>query len=477
MQKKKKYLIVTIWISTIAFIGAGFVGWGTYNYGKKGGDIAKVGDIYITNTEFDFAYTNVYNEVKENFNGILNEELKEKLNLEKQAMSLLIDRAYMLNLAKSLGISISDSMIVKKILESKEFYKDGKFNKKIYETFLANLGIRAKDYEDNLRKSLSLDRLYKLINIKTTQKEINAISSVFYIADKIKYKILMKKDIKIEVKEEDTKKYWMKNKEKYMNPKMYELEILTIENKKLKEEDIKKYFDENKFKFANNQNLKLKDQKKEAIKELHKKEALKKYIKYKKGEKLEEKIKSIKVAEVNDDLPYSIMQEIKNLEVQDILKPKKLNNDFVIIKLIKKIPAKAKEYLDAKEEVKIELKERLKEEKLIKLAKNQLKNFEGKTSKFITRKDIKSIEGLDELETANFLNKLFQSKTKKSYVEFSQGVILYDILEQKLLKNNKKDIQAKELTSNIKNSILKTELIKKLRNEFSLKMYYKIKGN
>jgi len=47
MQKKKKYLIVTIWVSTIAFIGAGFVGWGAYDYGSKASSIAKVGDVDV----------------------------------------------------------------------------------------------------------------------------------------------------------------------------------------------------------------------------------------------------------------------------------------------------------------------------------------------------------------------------------------------------------------------------------------------
>ncbi len=28
MQRHKKWLVITIWISTIAFVGAGFVGWG-----------------------------------------------------------------------------------------------------------------------------------------------------------------------------------------------------------------------------------------------------------------------------------------------------------------------------------------------------------------------------------------------------------------------------------------------------------------
>ena len=45
MQKHNKYLIITIWVATIAFIGAGFVGWGSYQYGSKAGAIGKVGDV------------------------------------------------------------------------------------------------------------------------------------------------------------------------------------------------------------------------------------------------------------------------------------------------------------------------------------------------------------------------------------------------------------------------------------------------
>ena len=46
MQKHKKYLVITIWISTIAFVGAGFVGWGAYDFNKsRATSVAKVGDI------------------------------------------------------------------------------------------------------------------------------------------------------------------------------------------------------------------------------------------------------------------------------------------------------------------------------------------------------------------------------------------------------------------------------------------------
>ncbi|WP_416829360.1 SurA N-terminal domain-containing protein, partial [Helicobacter ganmani] len=43
MQKHKKYLIITIWISTIAFVGAGFVGWGSYSFSSTSNAVAVVG--------------------------------------------------------------------------------------------------------------------------------------------------------------------------------------------------------------------------------------------------------------------------------------------------------------------------------------------------------------------------------------------------------------------------------------------------
>ena len=48
MQKHRKYLVITIWISTIAFVGAGFVGWGSFDYGSMSGDVAKVGKVKVS---------------------------------------------------------------------------------------------------------------------------------------------------------------------------------------------------------------------------------------------------------------------------------------------------------------------------------------------------------------------------------------------------------------------------------------------
>ena len=62
MQRHKKYLIITIWISTIAFVGAGFVGWGQYTYGDKAGAVAKVGNVEITMGELQKSYSRLYSQ-------------------------------------------------------------------------------------------------------------------------------------------------------------------------------------------------------------------------------------------------------------------------------------------------------------------------------------------------------------------------------------------------------------------------------
>lgn len=61
MQKHRKYLVITIWISTIAFVGAGFVGWGSFDYGSMSGDVAKVGKVKVSKEDYSALYGNMYN--------------------------------------------------------------------------------------------------------------------------------------------------------------------------------------------------------------------------------------------------------------------------------------------------------------------------------------------------------------------------------------------------------------------------------
>jgi peptidyl-prolyl cis-trans isomerase D len=132
MQKHNKYLVITIWIATIAFIGAGFVGWGSYQYGAKAGSIAKVGDIEISKAKFDMAYSDMYQQYNQMLQGKLDEEKAREMGLTQQAFSSLATQALLLNLAKEFGIVVTEEELADKLAQIPAFQTEGKFDKTVY---------------------------------------------------------------------------------------------------------------------------------------------------------------------------------------------------------------------------------------------------------------------------------------------------------------------------------------------------------
>ena len=92
MQRHKKWLIITIWISTIAFVGAGFVGWGSYNYGKSSSVVAKVDDKEIPFTQLQNEYNSLYSQYAQMFGDSFNKELAEQLKLQDAALQRVIQK-------------------------------------------------------------------------------------------------------------------------------------------------------------------------------------------------------------------------------------------------------------------------------------------------------------------------------------------------------------------------------------------------
>ncbi len=92
MQRHKKWLVITIWISTIAFVGAGFVGWGSYDYGSKGGTVAVVGDREISVDEYQREYSSLYDQYARIFGNQFNQEMADKLKLKQVAYNTVIQK-------------------------------------------------------------------------------------------------------------------------------------------------------------------------------------------------------------------------------------------------------------------------------------------------------------------------------------------------------------------------------------------------
>ena len=119
MQKHKKWLIITIWISTIAFIAAGMVGWGSYSFNLDQGVVARVGDIKISQKQYDMQFRQLFNQY--NSGGDLDLQKAKEMGLDELALSQVIQKALLQNFAQDLGIYVSNEEISSEIAKIEVF--------------------------------------------------------------------------------------------------------------------------------------------------------------------------------------------------------------------------------------------------------------------------------------------------------------------------------------------------------------------
>ncbi|MFY4819689.1 SurA N-terminal domain-containing protein, partial [Aliarcobacter butzleri] len=150
MQKHKKWLVITIWISTIAFVGAGFVGWGSYDYGKQGGVVAKIGDREVTVEEYQQEYSNLYSQYSRMFGDMFNNQIAEQLGLKDIAYNQVLQKNLFMAYGDSLGLDVTDEEIARELLKYEAFFKDGKFDKDTYLKVLNQNRLTPKHFEESL---------------------------------------------------------------------------------------------------------------------------------------------------------------------------------------------------------------------------------------------------------------------------------------------------------------------------------------
>ncbi len=479
MQKHKKWLIITIWISTIAFIGAGFVGWGAYTYGDKASAVAKVGDVEISVAEFQKAYSDIYNQYAQIFKGNFDKEKAKAFGIDKQALKKLIDQALILNLAKEYEVSVSDEELAKTIASLPYFQKDGKFDKQLYKQILSQNNLKIKEFEEGVRKELTIAKVLHLLPVETSPNETRIADTLFNIADKIKYKLLTANDIEVSVSQKELKAFWEKNKENFKTEVAYVIEYIVQSplHKKYADKQIEEYYNDNKthFRGKDGKILPLEKAKEKVIAELDAKEtkkaALRSYIDFKKGRS--DATQKATISTSKNPFGADVLAKVSTLSpTSPYLKPVPHNDGYLIIKLVSVIPAKIKSFEDAKKEVLPLYIAQKKKEKLLELAKNSIGTFNGTTSDFVTLKESEKLKGLSPKMAKKFLTELFQKQTKQGFVVIdNENIILYDILEQKLLTNTHKE--SAQVIGRIKQNLFDENLIKTLRSKYDIEIYYK----
>ncbi|CAD7287757.1 hypothetical protein LMG7974_00638 [Campylobacter majalis] len=481
MQKNKKYLVVTIWISTIAFVGAGFVGWGAYDMNSnRANSVAKVGHRNISIQELNDKYSQLYNYYNNILGGQLTQEKASELGLDTAALQASIRDNLLLNFADDIGLIANDSDIIKYIISDENFHRDGVFNENVYKDTLRRARINPKDYEKSLQRQILLDKLHHALSIKANKDDIKMITSSFFMSDKVAFKIINADNAEIVINEDEVRKIWEENKNNYLTKRSYSLDTIYIPAMMQNADNaaLMSYYDEHKDNYKDNEDkiLSFEQAKEQVQKDYDLQEsrtsALKAYTELKKGD-----LNATEILNFDEDnAPFS-HDVIAEMKVGDVLKPL-LYKDGYIIGVVKGIKAAhPMEYIDAREQV---LEVYIKQERAKKLetkVKSKLVNFDVNNSDVveISRASNNEVAGLDMFESATFIDGVFSSPNKNGYVLLGEKGVIYEIVEQNLLTNVSANNQTlvSENADTLKNNEVMQDLIETLTKRYKVEEYIK----
>ncbi len=483
MQRHKKWLIITIWISTISFIGSGVVmNWDDFGKGGSNGAVAKVGDVEISGGELNREYSKLYMQYSQLFQGQFDTQKAKEFGLEAQALKKLEVDALILNLAKLYDLQVTDVELFNEIKKQPYFAgEDGYFSKEVYKQVLSKNRLSVKEYEQDLRKELLKRKTLLLLAVKDSEAEKDVVKTVLSIADKIEYKVLDAEDVKVDSSDKVLKPFWEKQKQNFKTETTYELEYIVqpSSTKTFSEAEISKYYNENRRHFLDDENkiLPLEKAKDLVVAELQNKEtknlAKRTYIYYKKGKKIDMTPSKTVISNTNNPYSEDIFAKISKTTLSSpFIKPVLFDGKYIIFKLVKITPSRVKTYEEAKPEVLALFLVDAKQKQLLKKAQESVKTFKGDVTDFITRVDSSKVTLLNNQDAEIFLARLFQSKDKESFIDLQNGkIVLYRILEQKLLDNPNSDMNYSLIK--YKSAIFEQALLKALQDKYKTEIYIK----
>jgi len=479
MQNNNKFTVIVMWIAALSFILAGAIGG---SMGISSNSIGKVGDIELKKDKFQMEYSNLFSRYNQMMQGKFDEAKAKQMGLQQQVINNMAAEAKILNLAKEFGIVVTDEETGAELASYPAFQKDGVFDRKAYDTYIKNAGLTNELFENSLREQLTIQKTFKLLNTKGLENEYKAFQLAFEVADKLKYTLLSNKDVNVSIDDDKLKAFWETRKEQFKTPKTYTLAIQWTEtnNTEVTDKEVKEYFDKNRFNYTNKDGkiAEFEDVKtwvKEATQVAKsKKDALKRYVQFKKGELNADETLTLNIN--NPKLSPSLWSAIQTKNLNDIIKPKVVGNQYASVKIINIVNPITKSFAEVKDKITPIYKKDAEKEAILTLSEKKLTDIDKldmNVSTFITLDNAeKQNMGLNTQETSKFIAKLFTSQEEKGIIPIGSKVVVYKIIEQKLipLESNETDIMYKN-ADKVKNQSFQAALMKALDKKYPTELY------
>ncbi|MCE3038365.1 peptidylprolyl isomerase [Helicobacter anatolicus] len=477
MQRHKKYLVVTIWVSVIALVFAGMVGWNPSDISLSGDNVAKVGKIKISNQEFQFAYEKTFNEYNELLGGNLTPEQAKTFKIDSIALQQLIQKAKLQNFALDIGLRITDNEVRDFILKYEAFQNNGVFDKNLYTEVLKNNRLTTKFFEESIRESLLIQKLLTLFPTSITTLEQKSIGASFALTDTIEYTSFKLQPLKQKITQESIKEYWEKNKEKYINYPQATLLItkIAIAKQEYTDSALQEFYNENKTLYLDSagQLSSFDVVKKQVIKDYQtqkaKENALRLKSKFKKDDLQDLEISTLQITLDPKFNNQELREQLQTLKQGEVITPILYDEQNYIIGKIKELkPQSIQDFIQAKQQAQKDLENDLQLKELKEFAQKQLQNFKGKKAK-INNLASANFANIDEKYFTLIVGNIFNSKKQSDVIMLDDQAFIYKIEKQMLPNETPSNLIP--LVQNIKYQYISNALMEYISKKYPTKIY------
>lgn len=250
----------TSWLIKVAFfiIVVVFVFWGGYSYKtRQQGQVARIGDHYISNREYEDSYRQLMEMYKRQFGPSFNEETVKKLgvNIKQQALDGLIERYVMLDAAMKMGFVPTVTEIQQKVLSYPIFLNEGKFDRQRYSFILRQNHMTPEVFEQQLGNDMAIQKLQAFVKRRAvvTEGDIQADFQYNHAQVQLEYIPFSPKSYEDQVTMDDKaiQSFFQEKKDRYKGPEKRQIAYVLFSpeaytaNVKISDEEIRQYYEEN----------------------------------------------------------------------------------------------------------------------------------------------------------------------------------------------------------------------------------------
>ena len=200
-----------------------FILWGGYAArSRQENSVAKVGDKFISMSQFNNAYQSLTDMYRKQFGKAFSEEAMKGLNLKQQALDALITRHVLIMSAEQLGFAATPEEVQRKILEVPAFRNGGRFDQERYQAVLLNNRLTPEQFERQTWEELTIARTESFIKGRTSVSDDEVMTDYHFNNDRIRliYALVEPKTFEDKVKADDEalQTFYKGNQNRYLEP-------------------------------------------------------------------------------------------------------------------------------------------------------------------------------------------------------------------------------------------------------------------